>query len=48
MGTNDGDRFKMIRRNSVRNEVDGSFEEIEEFEDRNEDGQEPSPRNTSE
>jgi len=48
MGTNDGDRFKMIRRNSVRNEVDGSFEEIEEFEDRNEDDQEPSPRNNSE
>lgn len=32
----DGERFKMIRRNSLRNEVDGSFEELEEFEDRNE------------
>lgn len=28
------DRFKMIRRNTLRNEVDGSFEELEEFEDR--------------
>lgn len=32
----DGERFKMIRRNSLRNEVDGSFDELEEFEDRNE------------
>lgn len=32
----DSERFKMIRRNSLRNEVDGSFEELEEFEDRNE------------
>ena len=36
MGGVDGDRFKMIRRNSLRNEVDGSFDELEEFEDRNE------------
>ncbi|CAM9227382.1 unnamed protein product [Scytosiphon promiscuus] len=28
------DRFKMIRRNTLRNEVDGSFDELEEFEDR--------------
>lgn len=30
------DRFKMIRRNSLRNEVDGSFEELEDVEDRSE------------
>lgn len=32
----ESERFKMIRRNSLRHEVDGSFEELEEFEDRNE------------
>lgn len=28
--------FKILRRNSLRNEVDGTFDELEEFEDRNE------------
>lgn len=32
----DEERFKIIRRNSLRNEVDGSFEELEAYEDRNE------------
>ena len=36
MGGSDGERFKILRRNSLRNEVDGSFDELEEFEDRNE------------
>lgn len=30
------ERFKIIRRNSLRNEVDGFFEELDDFEDRRE------------
>lgn len=30
------DRFNVIRRNSLRNEVDGSFEELEDVEDSSE------------
>lgn len=33
MGDTANNRFKMIRRNSLRNEVDGSFEELEDVED---------------
>lgn len=36
MGDAENDRFNMIRRNSLRNEVDGSFEELEEVEDSSE------------
>lgn len=36
MGGLDSERFKIVRRNSLRNEVDGSFEDLEDFEDRNE------------
>lgn len=36
MGGPNSDRFKIVRRNSLRNEVDGCFEDLEEFEDRNE------------
>lgn len=32
----DNERFKILRRNSLRNEVDGTFDELEEFEDRGE------------
>lgn len=35
-GATENDRFNMIRRNSLRNEVDGSFEELEDVEDRSE------------
>lgn len=36
MGGTKHDRFNMIRRNSLRNEVDGSFEELEDVEDSSE------------
>eukprot|EP00752_Nemacystus_decipiens_P003147 g2914.t1 len=36
MGGTENDRFNMIRRHSLRNEVDGSFEELEEVEDSSE------------
>ncbi|CAM9153347.1 unnamed protein product [Ectocarpus sp. 4 AP-2014] len=36
MVTADSDRFKGIRRDTLHNEVDGCFDDLEEFEDRNE------------
>ena len=36
MGGGENERFNLIRRSSLRNEVDGSFEELEDVEDSSE------------